>query len=393
MAEGLGVLPAKAFDAWIGGVRLERAVTEFGDNEAHMMVDTSVLDGEVGETYKEIPDGNLSISVLFKANMEIEGQLLSLWARAEGTEPVPIVIAHGRKIAIGETVSVITVQPTTASKMMTPKEVQRITLEAVWDGCSVTGILKSGQGSAAGVQPMVSTTSTDFSNLAVNTRGPTLHTDTVAVSGGRAEQIGVIGTIGDSTGSDATQPVLTIPIPERAGNDWRGQYPPVSAQNDEIFIYHKNVGRGVPIIAGNTIQDIMDDLNGLHWPDGFTVNVVRRNHQFIITGSYFGAGQDLDLRSRNPEPWRGQAVGMGGANPKMALETATGAAGSRVYTGVSDNVNADDHHLPVSQAAVVPGSVGQIGMRVTVDARAPGDPVYSFTLHYNLAYVIDGVFT
>ena len=392
MAEGLGVLPAKAFDAWIGGVRLERAVTEFGDNEAHMMVDTSVLDGEVGETYKEIPDGNLRIDVLFKANMEQANQLLSLWARAEGTEAVPLVIAHGRKIAIGETVSVITVQPTTSAKTMTPKDVQRIVLEAVWDGCSVTGTLQSGQSSADGVMPMTSEQTTDYSALAVNTRGPTLHTPTVAVSGGRAEQIGFVGTIGSSTGSDASQPILRIPIPERAGNDWRGQYPPVSAQNAEIFIYHKNVGRGVPIIAGNTVQDVMDDLNGLHWPDGFTVNVVRQAHQFIITGSYFGAGQDLDLRSRNPEPWRGQAVGMGGANVRMALETATGTGGSTVYTGVSENVLADDHHLPASQAAVVPGTVVQIGMRITVDEIPAGQTAYDFTLRYNLAYVIDGVF-
>ena len=72
MAEGIGVLPVKSFDSWIGGVRLERAVTEYAETDAHMMVDTSTLDSELGETYKEIPDGNLRIDILFKANMELE---------------------------------------------------------------------------------------------------------------------------------------------------------------------------------------------------------------------------------------------------------------------------------------------------------------------------------
>ena len=170
MADSAGVLPAKTSDLWIGGLRAAAHTTQISATFSPTVVDVTALGSAVGQTHKDALEGNLTLALLYKPDAH-QDHIMRLWDSAlAGAAAVPVVMAHGDRIRIGEVVSILCVQPTDMSIDTTAKDVIRVNLTATWDGAAVTGALKSTQ-TATGNLPMVSTESTDFGLQAITNRG------------------------------------------------------------------------------------------------------------------------------------------------------------------------------------------------------------------------------
>ena len=387
MADGNGVLPAKSNDIWIDGYRANASTTRITPDFTPPTTDVSVISSTQGQIHKDVIDGNLNIDLFYKEDAH-EDHVARQWdSGVAGARAIPIVVAHGNQIRVGEVVSIICVQPQDMNLSAEPKNVLRLSLTATWDGAAVTGVLQSTQ-TADGNLPMVSTETTDYAVQAISNRGPDTHTQTVSVSAA-STPIGIIGTIGSQIGSDASRATVTFNLPLA----WQTGVVPNSADNMTIRVTHKGVPRATRVFyGGDQLSTIFNEISDFQWDDGFEINHESTTRtQVTFTANRFGTAEDMVWDNTNPAPFRGTYTGLlGGVG--LQVETATGTGGSRIYIGQGLVVDADEHDLPVSAVAIAQ-SAAQIGIRVVYPEVDLLSPAYNFSVRYNLSYVIDRVYS
>ena len=273
MADGSGVLPAKSNDIWIDGYRATASTTRITPDFTPPTTDVTVVSSAQGQIHKDVLDGNLTLELLYKQDAH-EDHVARQWdSGVAGARAIPVVIAHGDKIRIGQVVSIICVQPDNMTLTEEAKNVVRMTLTATWDGAAVTGVLQSTQ-AATGNLPMVSTDTSDYAVQAINNRGPDTHTPTVTVPA-QNTPIGIIGTIGSQIGSDASRATVTFNLPAA----WQTGVVPNSADNSVIRVTHKGVTRSTRLFyAGDQVSTIFNEISDFQWDDGFEINHESRTH-------------------------------------------------------------------------------------------------------------------
>ena len=382
----VNTLSSKDAQLWIGGLQANADTTSVTANIAAATQDVSTIGSALGQTWKETIDGDITLSLLYK-NRAHEQRLYRFWddAVARG-EIVTAVWSLGKRIAIGEPVAIACLKATDLSLTSQPKDVLRLELSAVLDGGFVAGVLKSTQ-TAAGNEPMTSTATSDFGLQAISNRGPATHTPTVAVDAAD-KAIGIIVTMGAQVGSDAARATVTFNLPLA----WQGGTVPNSADNMVMRVTHKGVTRSTRVFyGGDQLSTIFNEISDFQWDDGFEINHESTSRtQVTFTANRYGTDENMIWEASNPAPFRGSFTGAEGGVTIQA-ETATGTGGARVYVGQGAAVEADQHDLPVSAVAIAP-SAAQIGLRVAYPEVDLLSPAYNFSVRYNLAYAVDGVF-
>lgn len=388
MLDGGRVLVGADAELWLDGVDLRGSATQIVVGPQTVSVDTTLLQAKITRSQPVLQSGNMQLQLL-QDESKVTNVLDAYWLSAiRGEYVAPILWSAQEGLNVGQVCGATMISPQSNPVVAaSAQDVVRRSYGGSWHSAEAYGVLRSGQ-TAAGRNPLGSSLDSDYALADIDTVGPDIYTDTVAVDRGVGSHIGIAAHIKDVVGHPGTQPVLRIPIPE-GPNDWRGQYAPPNSHNGTIWIYHKGVGRGAIVAPGDEVQTVLDHIGELRWPDGFQVSVVRQNHQFIITGSHYGADEDIELPAgRNAlSQWRGGPVSGTGNETQVRLVSATGSGGSRVYSPLSEFVSCDSHHTPVVLQHFVKDGLEQIGLQFQVPVA--GSP-YNYQMRYSIGYVRDG---
>ena len=369
-------------ELWIDGVDLRESATRIAVGPQSVVRDATRLQSDLSRTQPVMLTGNMEVQMLADETGTAE-RLDRLWLSAiRGGYVAPVMWADQEGFNVGQSCSATYITPQSAPRTSDAQDLVRRSYGGSWHAAEAQGTLRSGQ-TAAGRNPLGSQLDADYALAAINTRGPDIYTDTVAVARAAGRTVAVAAQVREVVGHPGTPPVLTFAAPA----EWQHLYIPDSANGQIIHITHKGVTRGVPITSNDQVLGVQEHLGQLRWPDGFSVTVALANNVFTITGSASGADEDIVLPNTNIAPWRGTARGTGN-DTDVRLVSATGAGGARAYQPLGGWADCDAHHTPVVLQAVAEDGLEQIGLQFRVPAAAQN---YNYQMRYSISYIVDGM--
>ena len=376
------VLVGADSELWIDGVDLRESATQIAVGPQHVTRDSTRLQSDLTRTQPVMLTGNMEVQMLADETDTAE-QIGRLWLSAiRGGYVAPVMWADQEGFRVGQICSATYITPQTAPRTAGAQDLVRRSYGGSWHAAEAQGLLRSGQ-TAAGRNPLGSAMDSDYALADINTRGPDIYTDTVAVDRGAGSVVAVCAQVRDVVGHPGTPPALSFAAPP----EWQHLYIPDAAGGQIIHITHKGVTRGVPLTRNDQVLTVQEHLGELRWPDGFSVTVTLAANTFTITGSAAGADEDIVLPNTNIAPWRGSARGTGN-DTDVRLVSATGTGGGRTYQPLTGWADCDAHHVPVVLQAIAEDGLEQIGLQFRVPAAAQN---YNYQMRYSLGYLVDGI--
>lgn len=400
MATGLSSLPAKSNDLWVAGWNASADSYQIRHMIAAASEDVSVMDSGIAQTHKDVPDGDFTISAFYRSQGTAE-RIYKRWLEEPGEEPLPLLMAAGDGISVGEAVIAACVEPVSLSMGGSAKTAIRLDATLKLNGQLIFGILRSSQ-TSVGNRPLRTTAPTDLATLAVNTASGVVRTPVVATTSTASKPSALIGSINTMTGDDAEKPTITFDL--TGSTTWKdgavrgadvGKTLTIGHTVDGVLV-EKTIG---PWSLDVTTATVQEDIERLRWADGFHIFIVANQNpqaqdtEWILTGNQGGSDKDIEFSATNTiptgAPFTGSDSGTDGAAAAQ-LNTSTGSGGSRVFVGRGDIVPADAHDLPAQMARIIPEGFSQSSIALNVPPRQVGAPLYDFSVGYTIATITDG---
>ena len=393
--ENTRTLVAADAELWVDGVDTRPLASQIMVGPQSVEVSATRLRDKLSKTQPVQLTGNLTLGVFNDGSTAFQ-TLNSNWlSAAAGSYIAPIIWSKGAGgLTIGSAAGATMISPKSAPVTAASSE-SLIThsFGGSWHAREVFGALQSST-TASGRHPVDSPMTSDFAVQAINTVGPDIYTDSVAVSA-VGKPVEAMAAVKGLAGTIATAPTATFAITDTA---WRSGI--LNAANSKsLTIGHtvdgSVVNLKVPVDRSNyftneTVATVYEDIERLRWADGFQISVTTSGNNVTFTGNQQGADKDIIFAAGNEipvgSPFTGTYSGTG-HNTKFRIVSATGSGGSRVFTPLSDFYDCDEHDLPAVAVGIEEAGLEQIAIQFQVPTA--GTP-YDFSIQYSLSYIVNG---